>query len=143
LFWIADLHRLRRLGRPEAPPPHRVEVVLRDRAAAREPRGEQVGGGDRVLDREVDADASDRRHRVRRVADAEEARLAPVEQPVDGDGEELDVAPRAHVADVRGEHRRGRDHLRAEDLDRLALQRLGAALGNDERRTASSRRGRA
>ena len=54
-------------------------------------------------------------------------------QPVDGDGEQLDVVPRADVGvDVRREHRRGGGDLGAEGVDAALAQRLGAALGDDE-----------
>ena len=55
-------------------------------------------------------------------------------QAIDGDGEQLDVVPRAHVlGDVRGQHRPGLDDLGAEFLDRPLAQRLGAALADHER----------
>ena len=106
---------------------------LSSRIPARSFDSEQVGRSDRVLDRQVDADAADRRHRVRRVADAEQARLRPLRQAIDGDGEQLDVVPRANVfGDVRGQHRPGLDDLGAEFLDRPLAQRVGAALGDHE-----------
>ena len=40
-------------------------------------RRQQIGGRDRVLNREIDADAADRRHRMRGVADAEQPRARP------------------------------------------------------------------
>jgi hypothetical protein len=46
--------------------------------------------GDRVLNREIDADAADRRHGVRRIADAEQARPVPLAQPIDRDRQQLD-----------------------------------------------------
>ena len=91
---------------------------------------EQVGRRDRVLDREVDADAADRRHRVRRVADAEQPGLRPLREPVDADGEQLDVVPRAHVVDVGREQRRRGDDLGAERGDvRCACSASAPPLG--------------
>src|SRR3546814_2135864 len=45
--------------------------------AARERRGEDIRRGDRILHREVDPDAADGRHRVRGVADREQAGTRP------------------------------------------------------------------
>ena len=66
-----DLHGLRHPHRKFAAPPHRVEFVFR-RAAIGKFRSQQVRGRDRVLDREVDADAADRRHRMRGVGKSQE-----------------------------------------------------------------------
>ena len=81
---IRDLQALDDPRRQLAALLHRREhVVGAPRPAPRSGADQDVGGGDRVLDGEVDADAADRRHRVRRVADAEQAGLAPALQPVD------------------------------------------------------------
>jgi hypothetical protein len=42
--------------------------------------GKQIRGGDRVLNGEIDADAADRRHSVRGIADAQESRPVPLAQ---------------------------------------------------------------
>ena len=55
---------------------HLVEVA-QPRHALSQDRRQDVRRRDRVLDREIDADAADRRHRMRRVADAQQARAAP------------------------------------------------------------------
>ena len=55
--------------------------------------GKRPARGDRVLDREVDADPADRRHRVRRVAEAEQPGRRPLPQPVERDLEQLDLVP--------------------------------------------------
>ena len=52
---------------------HGAKVAHGD-VAVHEFGGEHVRCRDGVLNREIDADAADRRHRVRRVADAEQAR---------------------------------------------------------------------
>ncbi len=44
---------------------------------------QQIGRGDGILNREVDADTSHRRHSVRRIADAQQSRPMPLPQPVD------------------------------------------------------------
>ena len=72
-----DLAGLDPADRHLPPALHAAEVVL-GHISLPELGGEQVGGGDRVLHREVDADAAGRGHGVRGVADAEQARPVPV-----------------------------------------------------------------
>ena len=55
--------------------------------------GEDVGGGDGVLNGEVDADAADGGHGVGGVADAEEAGEMPAVEAIDLDAEKLDLIP--------------------------------------------------
>ena len=64
-----NLHGLRHSYRKLAPAAHGVELVFGG-AAIGQSRGQQVSGRDRVLDSKVDADAADRRHRVRGIANA-------------------------------------------------------------------------
>ena len=73
---------------------------------------EDVGGGDCVLNGEVDADAADGRHGVRGVADAEEAGEVPAVEDVDLDREELDLVPGGDLGDAVGEERRDADDAR-------------------------------
>ena len=54
-----NLHGLRHLHREFAPAPHRIEFPF-GRTTACELFGEKIGGCDRILDREVDADTADR-----------------------------------------------------------------------------------
>jgi hypothetical protein len=54
---------------------------------------QDVRCGDRILNGEVDADASDRRHRVRRIADAQQPGPVPLRQPIDLHGQQLHVSP--------------------------------------------------
>ena len=65
-----------------APLLHAGEIVLRERPVLQR-LPQQVGGGHRVLDREIDADAAHGRHGVRGVADAQQPRPVPRAQPVD------------------------------------------------------------
>ena len=58
---------------------------------------QQVRGRDRVLHGEIDADAANRRHRMRGIADAQQAGPRPALQPIDRDREQLDVVPALHV----------------------------------------------
>ena len=66
----------------------RIDVL-----AARERSGEDVGGRDGVLDREIDADPADRRHRMGRIADRQQAGPPPARQPVERDREQLHLIP--------------------------------------------------
>jgi len=66
---------------------------------------EQVRGGDRVLDRQVDPDAAHRRHRVCRVADAEQSRTVPIAQAVHLHHEQLHLVPRGDLAHAIGRER--------------------------------------
>src|SRR6185369_13036914 len=49
--------------------------------------------GDRVLNREVDADATDRRHRMSGVADAQQPRAVPRSQTIHRYAQKLDIGP--------------------------------------------------
>ena len=80
-----DLDRLDHPHWKHAPALDRPQVS-RHRRAARESRIEHVRRGDRILNGEIDADAADRRHRVSRVADAQESRTIPFAQAVDFNG---------------------------------------------------------
>ena len=96
------------------------EVVL-THGTARELRRQNIGRRHRILHRDVDADAADRRHRVRGISDAEQSRPRPALQPVDGDGEQLDVVPAFDVSDARLQDRRKRDDVGAERFKAFAL----------------------
>src|SRR5580704_12898518 len=63
------------------------------RGAAGQCGNKDICGGDRVLNGEIDTDAADGGHSVGGIADAEKAAAGPVAQAVDGDGQQLDVAP--------------------------------------------------
>ncbi len=79
-----------------------LKILVRHLARA-ERFGEPVGRGDCVLHRHVDAHAADRRHRMRRIADAEEPRPPPFLQPIDRDAEQFDVVPGFQFADAVGQ----------------------------------------
>ena len=93
------LHALDDLRRKGAARLHCGEMRRSYRSCAQR-LGQDVGGGDRVLHREIDADAADRRHRVRGIADAEQARPVPLPQPVDRHGQQLDVIEALQLADA-------------------------------------------
>jgi len=75
-FWIRTWRRwVNRVGK--LTPALHILKVVRCRRPSLERGRQDVGRGDRVLDGQVDADASDRGHRVGRIADAEEAGPVP------------------------------------------------------------------
>ena len=57
------------------------------------PRGEDVGGGDGILNREIDADTANGRHGVRSVADAEKSGTKPTGQTIHDHGQQADLLP--------------------------------------------------
>ena len=64
----------------------RIDVV-----AARQRTGEDIRRRDRILDREIDADPADRRHGVGGIADREQPGPMPAGQPVERDGQQMQV----------------------------------------------------
>jgi hypothetical protein len=79
------------------------EEVVEGWAGVAEGFGEAVGGGDRVLQRDVDADAADGGHGVCGVADAEEPGEVPAVEDVDLDFEEFDLIPVGDLGYAVGE----------------------------------------
>lgn len=67
--------------------------IMHGGGAGDEGFGEYVGGCDRVLKRDIDADAADGRHGVGCVSYAQQAGSAPLAETVDLNGEELDLVP--------------------------------------------------
>ena len=108
-FWISTCSALGDARRQLAPPLHRAAGRRRVTRPRRAAAGQDVGRGDRVLDREVDADAADRRHRVRRVADAEQARAGTTARSRStATVSSLTSSQLAQLADAVGEERRER-----------------------------------
>ena len=64
---------------------------------------------------------ADRRHGVRRVADAEQARQRPILEAIDRDGEQLDIVPVLQLGDPVAQERGDRRDLLAEGLDAPSL----------------------
>jgi hypothetical protein len=64
---------------------------------------QQVGRRHRILDRQVDAHAAHRRHRMRRIADAQQARPRPLRHAVDLHLQQLDVVPARQPVHVVGQ----------------------------------------
>src|SRR4051812_16449369 len=84
------LKPLRRARRKLAPALHGFEIPLRNRTLEK-PRGQNIRGGDRVLNREVDPDPTDRRHRMSGIADAQQPGAVPRSQAIHGYAQQLDI----------------------------------------------------
>jgi hypothetical protein len=108
---------------------------------ARERAGEDVGRGDRVLDREVDADAADRRHGVGGIADRQQARPVPAGQPVELDLSRCRSAISSSSAKSRGRAARLADFAWIA-VDAARLDSLARALGDEEGALPIGRGGR-
>ncbi len=125
------LHRLRELHRQEPPLLDGVEVLF-GHLAGPQRRRQNVRRRHRVLNGEIDADPADRRHGVRSVADAEQARPVPLPQPVNRDGQELHIVPALDLADAPLHRRRDLGNAGPECLQAACLDGFHPALGNDE-----------
>jgi UDP-galactopyranose mutase len=102
-------------GGPGAPALHGRQVRLGE-GPGPQWTGEPLGGRDRVLHGEVDPDPADRRHRVRGVAEAQEAVPVPAGEPVHLHVQHADVGPVAELVDPVGQ-------------DRLQPREVGAEVG--------------
>src|SRR5262249_5126682 len=94
--------------------------------------GKDIGSGNCVLDGEIDADAADRRHGMRRVADAQHARLVPCDQPVDSDGQLPEVLEAHDFAGAIGQERRQLGDGAADRVEPLRLHCFQRIFGDDE-----------
>ena len=106
-------------------------------------RGEDVGRRDRILDGEVDPDPADRRHRMGGVANRQQARAVPTRQPVERYCEEVEIGDRSKAAFARKiEVGEGLGDLSCDPVDAARLDRVAAALGDQEGALPISRGGR-
>jgi hypothetical protein len=96
-------------GRQPAARLHARQVAAADVTAAQR-RGEESGRRRSVCDSEVDPDSAHRRHRVRRVPDAQQSLAVPARHPVETNGKQLDVIPRSHGVDAIGKLGSARSH---------------------------------
>ena len=94
--------------------------------------GEQVGGGDGVLNGEVDADASCGRHGVGRVAYAEQAGLMPLREAVDLDERSLISSQSLISDDAVGEKGRDLSDFVPEVVEAILLDLTKEPLADDE-----------
>ena len=63
---------------------------------------QDAGGGDGVLNSEIDADAANGGHGVGGIADAEKAGTVPASEAIDLNGEEFDLVPVCEFVDTVG-----------------------------------------
>ena len=110
-----------RLNPGEIPGGHRVPAQR---------LGEDPRGGHRVGDGQIDADAADRRHRMRRVPDEQQAVDVPAVQPIQLHVKEFDVVERRQRGHPVGEPRHQLGHLTAQRLDALGPHRGVGALAD-------------
>ena len=113
---------------------HGLEIVDRHLAAPQR-FGQDVRRGHGILDREVDPDPTDRRHRVCRVADAEQSGPLPFPQPIDLHCQQLDGVPVLELADAIGEEWDDRGDRLTEPVNPIApvaAELLVAAFRDDE-----------
>jgi hypothetical protein len=94
-------------------------------------RDENICGGDGVLNSEVDADAADGGHGVGGIADAEKAAAGPVAQAIDGDGEQLDVAPIFQFGGAALEEGRDGFEVAAKSGQAIFLDSSESVFGDD------------
>jgi hypothetical protein len=119
-FLNNNLHALNDFRWPFAPLLHLRQQRIAQRCLAGQWQGENIGRRDRVLNREIDADAADRRHRMRGVADAQKPRLVPKRQAVDRDGQKLDVVEAFEFVNAIGEERSQHGNMVAQGSLSLA-----------------------
>ena len=87
-----DLHCLRDAGRKLAALLDLCQPPFRDPSFAQR-IGQQVCGGNRILNRQVDTDSSGRRHSVCSIAYAQQSRPIPLPQAVDLHRQQPDLLP--------------------------------------------------
>lgn len=97
-----DLQRLHHSRRPFPPRLHLVQQLDRHRPVPRR-QSEDVGGGDRILNGEIDTHAAHRRHGVGGIADAQQTRAIPALQPVHPYRQEFQIVPGGKLLHPVGE----------------------------------------
>jgi hypothetical protein len=85
------------------------------------------------LHREIDTHAADRRHRVCRIADAQQSGTCPLAQPVDRHRKQLDVVERAQLVRAFAEPGDEREQLLAELFDAVRCDRVILVFRDHER----------
>src|SRR5580693_927303 len=98
-----------------------------------ERRYENITCGDRIVDRVVDADASERRHRVCRISDQKKAFFRPLPHMVNTDRKQLHFVPRIHFCDRTLRHMRERGDRFSERVETLRLNSIKFSFLDHER----------
>jgi hypothetical protein len=128
-----ELHALHHAHGPLSAALHPLQRGEVELVVAQRPR-QQPRRGDGVLHGQVDADAADRRHRVRRVADAQQARPGPVAQPVHLHRQQLDLrVPVRQLAHALAQPRRQAQQGLVKRPDAAGAPGVARALGNQQR----------
>src|SRR5262245_56682773 len=91
-----------------------------------------IGSCNRILNRQVDPYATCRRHRMRGIANAEEAVTIPAPEPVDLHGENLYLVPVAQFIHAFVQIRRDLENAGLERIETTLLDLLEGAFADDE-----------
>src|ERR1700733_15535409 len=125
------LHALRQARRQLAAALYGTQIVQRGAALA-QARDKNIGRGDSILDRQVDSYATDWRHSVRGIADAQQARTAPGVQAVHRDSQQFHIVPRRKFVHAIPQKRRKLHNVRAERVQSASMHFVDTTLGNNE-----------
>src|SRR5215471_14187750 len=93
---------------------------------------QDVGSRDGVLNREIDPDATDGRHRMGRVTDTEQTRAIPLAQVIDQHRQEPDLFPVSNLLRAVLQKWRDRKDVVPEGIDAAAFDLFEHALANHE-----------
>jgi len=97
-----QLEALRRASRELPTALDRLQSVL-TRGSLQQARGQDVGGGNGVLDSQIYPDTADWRHRVSRISNTQQAWPVPNPKAIDSDSQQLDVGPIVEFTDAIAE----------------------------------------
>ena len=136
------LNSLRHACRKTTPSLHLAQIVLADRTPQQRQR-QQIRRGNRILNGKVDANASDRRHGVGTVPNAEQSWLRPLPQAIDGDRQQLHRIPICNFLRSRRQKWRDLRQVLPKRRQALAAERPRNFPWESRTRTANTRRDRA
>src|SRR5207253_5004538 len=125
------LHPLDQARRPFPACPHFPQIVKRNWTAPHFLR-EQVRRRNRILDGEIDTNATRRRHGVRRIADAKQSFATPFAQTIDLYSEQLDLRPIIQLGYTIAQKSRETDDLVLKLQQPVRFDLVEATLGNNE-----------
>src|SRR5260370_1109124 len=126
-----NLHPLCRAGGEFAAPLRGGEVVVMCGWGGQW-SGKNIGGGDRILNRQIDAHAANRRHRMGRVADAKQSWAPPTLEAIHYHREQLNLLPIGDLFHTVAQKGSQLGKMRAKGGQAAGAKLLIAALGNDE-----------